>query len=119
MRLLLMAALIPAPYLLTGCGSPVSCQTACQRAFRSNECNLRVPGRDQDRLVRDCTRECGRALRETGELGGYDPNDRNSVDRSEPFRLQNEKQAALWIDCVIETSCPDLNNGFCPGGGIN
>jgi hypothetical protein len=117
MRVALLALLLPAA--VAGCADPVSCQTACQRAFRANECNLRVPGRDQDRLVRDCTNECDNALRETGELNGYDPNDRSSVDRSEPFQLQNEKQAALWIDCVLETSCEDLNQGFCPGGGVN
>jgi hypothetical protein len=107
------------PIGVAACDPPVSCQTACQRAFRENECNLRVPGRQANRLVRDCTRECENALTRTGDLDGYDPNDRNSVDRSQPFRLQNEKQAAVWIDCVLETSCEDLNRGFCPGGGIN
>ena len=119
MRSLLLAALLPVPLLLGGCGDSVSCQSACQRAFQSGECNIRVPGQTQDRLVRDCIRECEGALRRTGDVGNYDPNDRNSIDRSEPFSLQNEKQAALWIDCVLESSCPRLNDGFCPGGGIN
>lgn len=117
MRLALFALLLPAA--LAGCGKPTSCQSACQLAFLESECSLRVPGRNQDELVRECTRECNRALRTTGELGGYDPNNPNSVDRSRSFELQNEKQAAVWIDCVMETSCFDLDRGFCPGGGIN
>lgn len=116
MRIFFLALALPVS--LSACEAPVSCQTACQLAFRENECNVKVPGQEADTLVRECVQECEVALRRTGELNGYDPDDRNSVDRSESFRLQNEKQAALWIDCVIETSCRDLDEGFCPGGGI-
>jgi len=117
MRLALLALVLPAA--LAGCGNPTSCQTACQLAFRESECNIRIPGKEPSEMVRDCTRECTRALRVTGQLDGYDPNRPESVDRSRSFVLRNEKQAATWIDCVVETSCVDLQRGFCPGGGIN
>jgi hypothetical protein len=106
---------------LAGCGGEElrSCENACEKAFRSDQCNIQVPGVEASELIRDCSRECENALARTGELEGYDPDDLNSVDRSEPFKLKNEKQAALWIDCVVESACERLDEGFCPGGGIN
>lgn len=117
MRAVLLSALIAVGAV--ACNDVVSCQNACQRAYRNEQCNIRVPGQDQTELIRDCSRECEVALRTDGELGGYNPDDRESVPRNEVFVLDNEKQAAVWMDCVMETACEDLNDGFCPGGGIN
>jgi len=116
-----MRAVILTVLLLAGCdsGDLRSCENACEKAFRSDQCNITVPGVEGAELIRDCSRECERALNQTGELDGYDPDDLNSVDRSEPFKLQNEKQAAVWMDCVVESACERLNDGYCPGGGIN
>lgn len=103
---------------LSACSEVRSCQNACQRAFREDECAFGA-GLVGDDAVRDCINECENALRRSGELGQYDPDDYDSVDRSTTFELANEAQAAAWIDCVAETSCDDINDGFCPGGGIN
>jgi len=101
--------------LTSGCGA--NCQMVCQKAFRGAECNLKVPGEtNQENLVRDCISECEGALTQTGELDGYDPNLPLS---GETFTLENEKQAAVWMDCVAETACEHLDEGWCPGGGIN
>ena len=27
--------------------------------------------------------------------------------------LDNEKQAAIWMDCVEQTACEDIDDGFC------
>ena len=100
---------------LTACGP--SCQSACQKAFRDSECNIKVPGvTEQNDLVRDCMRECESALKKTGELDGYNPDEPLS---GQTFTLENEKQAAVWMDCVDEVACDNLDKGVCPGGGIN
>ncbi|MFT7519741.1 MAG: hypothetical protein ACI9MC_001884 [Kiritimatiellia bacterium] len=117
---LITAALIAMAATSVGCGEDTrSCQSACSRAFKSSECGIPVPGEESGSLIKDCIRECETALRLTGELGNYDPDDRNSVDRSTRYQLQNEKQSAVWMDCVMETSCEALEDGYCPGGGIN
>ena len=117
MRAVLLSALIAVGGV--ACSDVVSCQNACQRAYRTEQCNIRVPGKDAPDMIRDCESECEVALRTDGELDGYDPDNRESVPRNEVFTLGNEKQAAVWMDCVMETACDDLNDGFCPGGGIN
>jgi hypothetical protein len=108
---------------LAGCGDDTrSCQNACGRAFGSDRCNVQVPGQGQSELINDCIDECEAALRQTGELGNYDPDDRSSVSTQDGdfgFTLQNERQAAVWMDCVLERTCESLDEGFCPGGGIN
>lgn len=119
MRAVLLTALI-ATVGLTACGENTrSCQNACQRAYRSEQCGLQIPGQSQSDLIGDCETECNNALQATGEIDGYDPDCRDCFNRSEPFELKNEKQAALWMDCVMDTVCEDLNDGYCPGGGIN
>jgi len=103
---------------LTACGEVYSCQNACQRAFRDDQCNFGA-GLVSDDAAQDCIVECEAALKINGDLGTYDPDDYDSVDRSSTYKLQNEAEAAAWMTCVIETSCDDINDGFCPGGGIN
>tara|TARA_B100001989_G_C24171336_1_gene284394 strand:- start:17 stop:400 length:384 start_codon:yes stop_codon:yes gene_type:complete len=103
---------------LSACGDVLSCQNACQKAYRDDQCNFGA-GLVDDDAAQDCTIECENALRTNGDLDGYDPDDLNSVDRSTTFELKNEAQAASWMQCVMETSCDDINKGFCPGGGIN
>jgi hypothetical protein len=101
--------------LTSGCGA--NCQMVCSKAWAADECNLQVPGEtNQADLVRDCVIECENALQQTGELQGYDPNVPLS---SQTFTLENEKQAAVWMDCVDESACQLLDEGVCPGGGIN
>jgi len=104
---------------LAGCGDTRSCQSACRKTFRDEQCNVQVPGESASDLISDCVTECEQALRKNGDLGTYDPNDPDSVDRSSRFVLDNEAQAAAWTDCVVETSCDLINDGICPGGGIN
>lgn len=117
----LIALGLALPIALAGCGEVVSCANACQRAFRPDfpNCGVGAGLIDEDRALRDCEQECEDALRQNGDLNGYDPDDYDSVDRSQTFTLDNEAQAAAWMECVVETSCEDLNDGFCPGGGIN
>ena len=115
MRLVPLLAVIVA---VAGCNDALSCQNACQRAYREDQCNFGA-GLVDDDAQRDCQQECEDALRVNGDLEGYDPDDYDSVNRSETFRLKNEAQAAAWMLCVSETACERIQDGFCPGGGIN
>ena len=97
---------------LTGCGT--NCQSACGRAFRTSECNVIRPGQTQEDLYSNCVLECQRALRRPGDLDGYEPDQ----PAGESVILDNERQAAVWMDCVEETSCENLSDRYCAGGGI-
>lgn len=114
-----LIALVVLGSCIAACGDTRSCQNACRRAFREEQCNFQVPGSEPNRLVQRCITECEGALKVNGDLNGYDPDIYESVDRTQRFELENEAQAAAWMDCVIETNCEDINDGFCPGGGIN
>lgn len=95
----------------TGCGP--TCQTACSRLYSPQECDIRVPGQpDWTDTYRDCVDECELALTLPGELGDYDPDERPTGGES--ITLDNERQAAAWMDCVEENTCERLNDGYCP-----
>ncbi len=62
-------------------------------------------------MYSECVAACDDALDVPGDLDGYDPDERNvSGDK---VILENEKQAAAWMDCVAETACEGLEDGYC------
>jgi hypothetical protein len=95
---------------MAGCGP--NCQDACLRVYGEAECNKSTPGQDWDDAYKACVIECNNALKYPGELGGYDPDERNTSGES--INLENEQQAAAWMDCVLETSCERIEDGYCP-----
>ncbi len=113
MRWLLLAAI---GVFAAGCGP--DCLTTCQRlhadgvdAQGENQCNITVPGMEAAQLIRECSASCERAMARAGTLDGYDPNKRTPP--SEAQELVNDRQAAAWMDCVAETSCENLGDGYC------
>jgi hypothetical protein len=46
-----------------------------------------------------------------GELGDYDPYERSGSGVS--VELGNEKQAAVWMECVNAQDCSRLEDGYC------
>lgn len=95
---------------LAGCGP--SCQSACRRAYAPDECNKQVPGADDwTEPYGDCVDECEFGLAHPGTLGGYDPNTRDTTGKA--IKLENEAQAAAWMDCVMENDCSRLSDGYC------
>jgi len=116
---LFTAALIGTLALASGCGP--NCQSACSKAFKESECNISVPGQTQDEMFRDCVVECTNALKEPGDLCDgsecYDPDERHTSGES--VELKSDKWAAVWMDCVEESACELLEEGYCAGGGIN
>lgn len=113
MRFALLLA--PLAALAAGCGP--DCRTSCEKLYgdADGECNINRPGYEGDagaqELTQRCEADCESAMTKAGELEGYDPN--RKASSNEDISLQNEKQAALWMECVEETSCENLQNGYC------
>lgn len=102
------------PFLLLGsAGCGPNCQEACNKLYSDNEggCAISKPNSTLEENIKECRRECETALDYVGELDGYDPDERQGT--SESVTLENEKQAAVWMDCVMETVCEDLRSGYC------
>lgn len=110
MRLsVVLAAALGGAALLAGCGP--SCQSSCSRIFDPSQCDIRIPGEAWQEVRDDCISKCEDALNQPGEIAGYDPYEVNTSGTS--VVLENEKQAALWMECVENTSCQDIDDGYC------
>lgn len=97
------AALALLPLLGVGCGP--DCYTACAKLYLE-ECNISAPGQSQDELLDDCVDTCQSALARPGEVGTYDPFRPQSS--SNAIVIENDRQAALWMDCVDQSSCQNI-----------
>ncbi|MBW1877696.1 MAG: hypothetical protein JRJ84_04970 [Deltaproteobacteria bacterium] len=97
--------------LSSGCGP--NCQSTCQQIFDETQpnCGIRIPGRDSDESISDCISACEGALQYPGDVGDYNPFEPNVTGSS--VNLDNEKQAAIWMECVEQTACEDIADGFC------
>jgi hypothetical protein len=81
-----------------------NCQNTCTRIY--DECDINVPGVTKTQSVADCEQSCESALKKAGTMGAYDPFGRDiSGDGAE---LENEVQAAAWMECVWEVGCEDI-----------
>lgn len=112
MRALALMGVLGAMGALAACDSP-SCQSACRQAYgeATGECSIRVPGRTPGELIQDCISRCENALDQPGEIGDYDPYTRNTSGQT--ITLENERQAAEWMTCVVTSDCSRLNQGYC------
>ena len=103
---------VTASVLAAGCGEPPrTCQSTCRKVYAPQECDIDTPGADWADMYDDCVDECDYALSQPGDLGGYNPDER--ITSGESVRLENEQQAAAWMDCVWETACQRLEEGYC------
>lgn len=111
-----LVALGAALALQSACSGP-SCQSSCTHIYAdaTGECGIAVPGYDdadgRARLIASCTEDCTNALQTPGAMGTYDPNIRHTSGTS--IVLQNEQQAAAWMDCIAGSDCVDLSDGYC------
>jgi hypothetical protein len=115
MRYLGVFAVVAAGVFASGCGP--TCQSTCRHVFDPSECDYHPPGIDPEQQIRECAAECNGALDLAGEVADYDP---NTPDYTGEVRLENEKQAASWMECVwdrtpdaSEDQCDDLAVGYC------
>ena len=108
---IVLTVLVVLTSLLTSCGP--TCQSTCSRLYAEDQCYIQRAGhRDQTELRQRCLNECDDALKTPGPVGGYDPYE--SAGSSINIELENETQAALWMDCISEQDCERLEKGgFC------
>ena len=99
--------------VLVGCGP--NCQSTCQRIYGDGiqdvGADCAIPGRTSTDLINTCMQECEDALDTPGEIGSYNPIVQQGAQTS--VELENERQAALWMECVGEKSCGNLEEGYC------
>lgn len=107
---------LAAALLGSGCGP--DCQSSCERLYGDgappDECGLSLPTHSssfgRQSIIDDCTLHCERAMDRNGKAGEYDP---NGTSNNSDVYLENEIQAAMWMDCVNEASCEKLEEGMC------
>ena len=103
---------------VTGCGP--DCQSTCNKLYSQNECNIQRAGAERQDLLDECSDRCEVALTNPGEA---DP-DYNPADKMRPSQTQEssiietDTEAAMWMDCVEETACDLLDEGYCWGIGL-
>lgn len=90
----------------TGCGE--TCSSSCLKAYDS--CDVPTPGQLTEDRIDQCIDECGSALRVVGDIGSYSPLASGTVDQ---VMLENERQAAAWMDCIAESDCTQLRARRC------
>ncbi len=100
---------------LVACGP--DCQSSCEKLYSENECGIEVAGVSRDDLLGQCNTTCENALEQTGEIrDNYKPNEFTPSDKA--LIIENDREAALWMDCVEENACIKLEEGYCSGTGL-
>jgi hypothetical protein len=93
-------------------GVPAECEVTCASLYDENECGLMRPGRSSEELKETCIDACADAMAEPqGEVGDYEPYER--MPSSVSVELENQAQAELWMECIADTSCEALDDGYC------
>ncbi|MEL6346203.1 MAG: hypothetical protein AAFV53_24040 [Myxococcota bacterium] len=92
-----------------GCGGP-DCQDTCNKLYQSEQCDRTSDERRDDRL-NACNDACEQALEIPGEQGDYDPYD--FLDNNSEIELENDKQAAVWMECIDTLTCDNIDQGQC------
>ena len=104
--------------LSTGCGP--DCQSTCTKMFSQNECDIQRAGAEREELLDICEERCETALAKPGPA---DP-DYNPADKMPPSQttdqstIETDVEAAMWMDCVEETACELIDEGYCWGIGL-
>ncbi len=93
------------------------CVSSCEKLFgaTNGQCDIQVPGHTgadgQSYMLNECENYCQQAMDKAGDVGTYNPLVRTSGN--EKVGLDNDAQAALWMDCVDTTACSDLKDNYC------
>ncbi len=109
MRAILLLTLAGGAALLTACGP--NCQSTCEKLYLESECNTQRAGRTSDQLIGKCMENCQNAMKVPGEIGGFSPYEK--VGSGQSIEIENEQQAAIWMDCISETACENIAGGMC------
>jgi|GEM_PF-1477368 len=87
----------------TGCGP--NCYSACSKLYQE-ECHISAAGQTENDLMTECVQTCQDALTTPGEVGSYDPDQPQASTNA--ITIDNDRQAALWMDCVDQASCENI-----------
>ena len=102
---------------LSGCGN--DCQSTCTKLYGTTP-NCGVPneaegtkglvqnGESESKKMRQCMTACETGLEKPGEVGDYDPED---PDTPRDVTLDNDRQVAVWMDCIASNDCSNLETG--------
>lgn len=115
---LTLAAIAALSAAVSGCGP--DCQSSCQKMFSQNECNLQRPGVERETLLGECEDRCERALENPGDADpDYNPGEKAPPSSdTESTRFETDVEAAMWMDCIEETACDLIDDGYCWGIGL-
>lgn len=98
---------------LSGCAT--DCQSSCEKIWAENECATPDPAifddETRDARIAECVQHCEGAMLKHGEPGSYDPN--LAVSQSASPCLDNQRQAAMWMACVDQAACENLEKNVC------
>ena len=86
-----------------GCGP--DCQSTCEKLYsQGGECKFTSPGDPEgEASFAVCSEACEDAMGIPGDAGDYNPNEKTPSSQS--VTLENDQQAAMWMDCIEEKSC--------------
>jgi predicted small secreted protein len=114
-------ALLCLPLAMMGCGK--DCQSTCTKLYgTAPDCgdpegdyfDGLLGSKSRNEKMSTCMKACNDGLKVPGEVGEYDPYTqfrlKKGVDRPE---LENDRQVALWMECVAEHSCTKLSQNYC------
>lgn len=100
--------------LWSGCGSgpwEARCGQSCDRLFAPDGCGLGSSDADRSDAYSRCSAQCESAFGEPGDArAAYTPGD---PEQSAETYI-NAAEAELWMDCIAETACVELEAGACP-----
>jgi hypothetical protein len=94
-------------------GCDQNCQNTCSRIYDPSQCAVQISGVEWTSSRSDCEEACETALTRAGQMGDYNPY--NRPNPSDPPELENERQAAAWMECVWTVECAELDptTGIC------
>lgn len=88
-----------------------ACGATCAKLYDPFECNIQRAGSTQEEMVATCEGICIGLYGVDGDLGDYWPYE--FKDAGESVELENEEQAQEWMDCIADTECVPLEDGYC------
>ena len=103
----MIAILLVGATQITACGP--DCQATCNKLYQPSECGITRPGGfTVNDLTGRCMTECQSAMSKPGLIGDYNP--LGDYSSQEVPSLDNDQQAAAWMDCVANASCELLRS---------
>ncbi len=96
-------------------GCATDCQSSCEKIWAETGCGTPDPTifdeASRDARIAECMQHCEGAMLKYGDPGPYEPN--IAVSQSASPCLENQRQAAMWMECVDLAACETLEKNVC------